>query len=75
MTCHKSQGSTLQNIVVDLRLCRGSESPYVMLSRATSLDGVVILRDFENKKLQCRLSEDLRVEFKRIRILQLQTIL
>ncbi|THU87491.1 hypothetical protein K435DRAFT_619227, partial [Dendrothele bispora CBS 962.96] len=74
MTCHKSQGSTLQNIVVDLRLCRGSESPYVMLSRATSLNGVIILRDFENKRLQCRLSEDLRIEFKRIRILQLQTI-
>ncbi|THU94163.1 hypothetical protein K435DRAFT_578785, partial [Dendrothele bispora CBS 962.96] len=74
-TSHKSQGRTLPNIVVDLRLCRGSESPYVMLSRATSLDGVIIIRNFDNKKLQCRLNEDLRIEFKRIRVLQLQTIL
>ncbi|THU80761.1 hypothetical protein K435DRAFT_609019, partial [Dendrothele bispora CBS 962.96] len=73
ITCHKAQGATLKNVILDLRLCRGSESPYVMLSRATSLKGVIILRDFDNRKLQCRLNEDLRKELRRIRILQLQT--
>ncbi|KAK7445783.1 hypothetical protein VKT23_014779 [Stygiomarasmius scandens] len=67
ITCHKAQGRTLDSVVVDLMLCRGSESPYVMLSRAKTLDSVVVLR--------CRLSEDLRVELRRIQILELQTIM
>ncbi|THU90130.1 hypothetical protein K435DRAFT_593748, partial [Dendrothele bispora CBS 962.96] len=73
ITCHKAQGRTLSNVIVDLNCCRGSESPYVMLSRATSLEGVIIIRDFDKSRIQCRLSEDLRKELRRIRILELET--
>lgn len=45
-----------------------------MLSRVTSLDGLLILRPFEKKKIQCRQSEDLRTDMKRLEKLRLQTI-
>ncbi|KAG2135279.1 hypothetical protein DEU56DRAFT_718472, partial [Suillus clintonianus] len=73
MTTHKAQGQTLQHIVVDLAGCIGTESPYVMLSRVTSLEGLLILRPFNQKKITCRRSEDCRQEEKRHQILALQT--
>ncbi|KAJ7306286.1 hypothetical protein DFH08DRAFT_624982, partial [Mycena albidolilacea] len=60
-------------VVVDLESTRGTESPYVMLSRAKSLDGVFILRPFRQKIIQCRPREDVRNEFKRLDILCHQT--
>ena len=46
MTAHKAQGQSLPNVIIDLQSCRGTESPYVMVSRVTSLDGLLILRNF-----------------------------
>lgn len=75
MTAHKAQGQTFAKVIVDLQGCRGSEAPYVMLSRATSLDGVLILRPFSKSKITCNRSEDLRFEMDiRQPALNLQTI-
>jgi len=43
MTAHRAQGQTLLNVIVDLQSCQGSESPDMMLSQVTSLDGLLIL--------------------------------
>ena len=74
MTAHRAQGQTLSNVIVDLQSCRGSESPYVMLSRVTSLKGLLILRTFERKKISCNMSEELRTENRRLRVLAQQTL-
>ncbi|KAJ7199865.1 hypothetical protein GGX14DRAFT_335027, partial [Mycena pura] len=73
MTVHKAQGQTLETVILDLEGCRGTEAPYVMLSRAKSLDGVFILRPFNIKRIQSRPCEESRTEFKRIEILRLRT--
>ena len=76
MTAHKAQGQTFSKVIVDLQGCRGSEAPYVMLSRATSLDGILILRPFSKSKITCNRSEDLRFEMDiRQPALNLQTII
>ncbi|TDL19354.1 hypothetical protein BD410DRAFT_727336 [Rickenella mellea] len=69
LTDYKAQGKTMQRVIVDLESCRGSQSPYVMLSRATSLDGLLILRPFRRSRICCRVSDDLRVENQRLRYL------
>jgi hypothetical protein len=74
MTAHKSQGQTMHQAIIDLQSCHGTESPYVMLSRVTSLEGLAILRPFEKRKIQCRQSEDSRREAKRLHLLQLHTV-
>ncbi|KAJ6522575.1 hypothetical protein B0H19DRAFT_969754 [Mycena capillaripes] len=74
MTAHKSQGKTLENTVVNLRQCKGTEAPYVMISRVTSLDGLLILNSFSKDRITCRQSEDVRNEATRHRILALNTI-
>lgn len=75
MTVHKAQGQTFSKVCLDLQGCRGSEQPYVMLSRATCLSAVTILRPFDFKELTCNRSEDLRKEMDmRLPILTLQTI-
>ncbi|KAJ7212649.1 hypothetical protein GGX14DRAFT_309787, partial [Mycena pura] len=73
MTAHKAQGKTMKAIIVDLESTRGTEAPYVMISRATSLDAVFILRPFRRKVIQCHPSQDVRAEFKRLDILTHQT--
>ncbi|KAH9847120.1 hypothetical protein C2E23DRAFT_690317, partial [Lenzites betulinus] len=67
LTSHKAQGQTFEKVIIDLEGCRGTEAPYVMLSRATSLDGVIILRPFALSKIACRVSEDLRKDNVRLR--------
>ena len=74
MTAHRAQGQTLSNVIVDLQSCRGSEAPYVMLSRVTSLKGLLILRPFERKKISCNISEELRNENRRLRVLAQKTL-
>ncbi|KAG1743058.1 hypothetical protein EDB19DRAFT_583046 [Suillus lakei] len=74
MSTHKAQGQTLQRVIIDLEGCAGTEAPYVMLSRVTSLEGRLILRPFNQKKISCRRSEDSCIEDKRQQILALQTI-
>ena len=74
MTAHKAQGQTMNKVIIDLENVKGTETPYVMVSRVTNLDGLLILRKFSDKKIKCRLSEDLRAEFQRLEILRLETI-
>ncbi|EKM80524.1 hypothetical protein AGABI1DRAFT_38352 [Agaricus bisporus var. burnettii JB137-S8] len=73
MTAHKAQGQTLQKAIVDLQSCHGCEAPYVMLSRVTSLEGLLILRPFDIRRIQCRPSEDTRKEMERLLGIHLQT--
>ena len=74
MTAHKAQGQTLHKVIVDLESCRGTESPYVMISRVTSLEGLLILRSFKFSKIKCHQSQDTRQEFRRLDMLRLHTI-
>lgn len=60
MTAHKSQGLTLPSALINLESCRGSESPYVMISRVKSLDDLLIMHPFGKDKISRRLSEDVR---------------
>ncbi|KAJ7674296.1 hypothetical protein B0H17DRAFT_901549, partial [Mycena rosella] len=75
MTAHKAQGRTMEAIIVDLESTRGTESPYVMISRTTSLAGVFILCPFRQKVIQCHPSQDVRSEFKRLDMLTHQTLM
>lgn len=72
-TDYKAQGRTMEKVIVDLQSCRNLQSVYVMLSRAKSLDGLLILRDFPSKQLCNPLSGDLRTELKRLDALALET--
>lgn len=58
---------------MDLAGCRSLQSLYVMISRATSLKSLAILRNFEAKKVNTRLSEDFRKEFARLDVLDTLT--
>ncbi|KZV80408.1 hypothetical protein EXIGLDRAFT_594862, partial [Exidia glandulosa HHB12029] len=62
MTTHKAQGETLDGALVDLQGCRGSEPPYVMISRVRRLSDLLILRPFDRSKIMCRNSQELRLE-------------
>ncbi|KAJ7779473.1 hypothetical protein DFH07DRAFT_716136, partial [Mycena maculata] len=73
MTAYKSQGKTLPATAVNLVDSRGTESPYVMISRAVSLDGLAIVTPFPKEKICCRTSEDLRKETARLEMLALRT--
>ncbi|KAF8167650.1 hypothetical protein B0H34DRAFT_637163, partial [Crassisporium funariophilum] len=73
MTAHKSQGQTMRKALLDIESCKGTEAPYVMVSRITSLEGLLILRPFQQSKISCRQSEDTCKEFKHLEILRLQT--
>ena len=75
MTVHKAQGRTMDRVIVDLAGCAGTEAPYVMVSRATSLPGLMVLRGFDAKQITKRRSEDLRKEFSRLMYLKWQTII
>ncbi|KAJ6579457.1 hypothetical protein B0H10DRAFT_1835467 [Mycena sp. CBHHK59/15] len=75
MTAHKAQGKTMDAVIMDLESTIGTESPYVMLSRATSLAGVYILRPFSQRVIQRGPSQDVREEFRRLDILCHQTVM
>ncbi|TFK58511.1 hypothetical protein BDN72DRAFT_782012 [Pluteus cervinus] len=67
ITAHRAQGMTMDRVIVDLSHCSGSESPYVMVSRTRSLQGLKILRPFAFNTIKKNLSEDLRKEFARLK--------
>ena len=73
MTAHKSQGQTMTKVIIDLQSCRGMEAPYIMVSRVTSLEGLLVLRPFHFAKISCRQSQETRTEFRRLEIIQLKT--
>ena len=50
------------------------EPPYAMISRTTSLYGLIVLRDFDAKQISKWRSEDLRKEFPRLTLLKWETI-
>ena len=74
MTIHKAQGQTMACVIVDLMGCVGTEPPYMMVSRATSLDGLIVLQDFDTKQIAKRRSEDMRREFAHLTLLKWRTI-
>ena len=74
MTVHKAQGRTMKHVIVDLAGCAGTEPPYVMVSRATSLEGLVVLRGFDARQITKRRSEELRNEFRRLMCLKWRTV-
>jgi hypothetical protein len=73
-SAHRAQGQTLSKVIVDLESCRGTEAPYVMLSRATSLSSILILRPFQKKKLTCALLQEAQLERARLSELFLHTL-
>ncbi|KAF7791121.1 hypothetical protein EIP86_002132 [Pleurotus ostreatoroseus] len=72
-TAHRAQGQSYDKVVVDLQDCQGSECPYVMLSRARSLEGVLILRPFDKRKICTPPAEGLSTELRRLEWLALLT--
>ncbi|KLO12580.1 hypothetical protein SCHPADRAFT_803817, partial [Schizopora paradoxa] len=66
MTDYKSQGRTMDKVIIDLQSTRTRQSAYVMLSRVRSLDGLLILRPFEPKKLKAEFDPELRSEMSRL---------
>ena len=65
----------MSKVVVDLAGCSGTEQPYVMVSRSSSMEGLIVLRNFEFGQIAKRRSEDLRKEFSRLESLRLRTII
>ena len=74
MTAHKAQGLTLPHVVVDLSSCKGTEQPYVMVSRCKSLDGLLVMRPFPMSKITSRRSQEARNESTRLDLSRWQTI-
>lgn len=75
ITDYKLQGKTFANVILDIQSSRMIQSTYVMLSRAMSLDGVVILHDFDERKVRMHASQSLREELNRLDTCSYQTIL
>ena len=75
VTTHKAQGQMMDKVVVDLAGCSGTEQPYVMVSKSTSIEGLIVLHDFAFNQITKRRSEDLRKEFSCLECLRLQTIM
>jgi hypothetical protein len=65
-TDYKIQGRSLTHVIIDLESCRSLQSAYVMLSRATSLKGVAIMRWFDPSRIYKPLSQQFRNEFSRL---------
>jgi hypothetical protein len=74
ITAHKAQGQTMRRVVVDLSSCVGTEAAYVMVSRCTSLRGLMILRPFPIGRVTTHRSQEARDEFHRLDRLSIQTM-
>ncbi|KAJ7286217.1 hypothetical protein C8J57DRAFT_1216440 [Mycena rebaudengoi] len=72
-TDYKSQGRSLQRVIVDLASARSLQSLYVMISRASSLKAVAVFRNFTASKVNLRLGQDFRREFDRLEALDAST--
>ena len=76
ITTHKSQGQTLNKVVIDLKLPNKTDdiaAVYVPLSRVKRLDDLVILRYFDYKVLQIKPSNFQLAEIERLDKLYLGT--
>ena len=65
LTDYKAQGSSLQKVIVDVASARNVQHGYVMLSRATSLKNLAILRRFNPVRALGHLPKDLRDKLQR----------
>ncbi len=74
MTDYKAQGKTMPLVIVDLESSRSRQSAYVMLSRATSLENLLVLRPFKRSRLTKDFSEDLKKETERLNRLSSATL-
>ncbi|KAJ7142802.1 hypothetical protein C8R44DRAFT_603193 [Mycena epipterygia] len=72
-TDYKAQGKSLKRVNVDLNGAASLQSFYVMVSRATSLKSLAVLRNFRPSTMQGRLGQDFRDEFARLEILDART--
>jgi ATP-dependent exoDNAse (exonuclease V) alpha subunit len=68
-TDYKAQGRSLKKVIIDLNGSRSLQSVYVMLSRATSLSSMAVLRNFNPRTIYSTLSQDFREEFARLEAL------
>ena len=76
ITTHKSQGQTLSNVVIDLKLPHGSDdiaAIYVPLSRVKRLIDLIILRNFDYNILLTKPSKSQLAEIERLNKLYLET--
>ena len=76
ITTHKSQGQTLNKVVIDFKLPNKTDdiaAVYVPLSRVKLLDDLVILRYFDYKVLQIKPSNSQVAEIERLEKLYLET--
>ena len=76
ITTHKSQGQTLNNVVIDLKLPSETDdiaAVYVPLSRVKRLTDLIILRNFDYKVLLIKPSKSQLAEIERLDKLYLET--
>ncbi len=76
ITTHKSQGQTLKNVVIDLKLPNETDdiaAIYVPLSRVKRLVDLIILRYFDYKVLLIKPSKSQTAEIERLDKLYLET--
>ncbi|CAF5110573.1 unnamed protein product, partial [Rotaria sp. Silwood1] len=76
ITTHKSQGQTLNNVVIDLKLPNRTDdiaAIYVPLSRVKRLTDLVILRHFDYKTLLMKPSKSQLIEIERLDKLYIET--
>ncbi len=76
ITTHKSQGQTLNNVVIDLKLPTDNDdiaAIYVPLSRVKRLADLIILRHFDYKVLLIKPSKSQLAEIERLDKLYLET--
>ena len=72
-TSHKSQGQTMNRVIVNLNSCIGTEAAYVMVSQCMSLEGLSVLRPFPISKITTHRSQEARNEFYCLDQLRAQT--
>ena len=65
-TDYKAQGRSLDAAIVDPNSASTLQGVYVMLSRVKTMKGLAILRPFPDKKINQRLSQELRDELRRL---------
>ncbi|TEB33503.1 hypothetical protein FA13DRAFT_1626859 [Coprinellus micaceus] len=74
MTAHRAQGQTMTHAIVDIGSSINTQAAYVMVSRATSLDGLLIFQPFSKSIIQRGLPDEVHVEFHRLQVAALRTI-
>jgi hypothetical protein len=77
-TSYKAQGTTLDNLIVDLARPQGKIDyayTYVALSRVRTLDNLFILRPFDTSMLTQKIPDDLQVELTRLKLIEKKTLI